>query len=549
MMRWGTWRRFTATTLTIVLTVSLLAACSFGKNNANEGDQERVLRIAYSGGYTSSYGDWLRTQYTEIFEWVNPNIKVEFIENMDTSGNYNYMRSNSSQETTKTPMELLNEELDGSNPPDVIIMEYGDMKQLVRDNRLTPLDPLMTKSKMNTEEYVPSVIEALKKNAEDGKIYGLSPLFSSSVLGYNKKLFTDSGLAYPTDGMTWDEVFNLARQVSKGEGSDRTYGFSFSNYRYNDMFYDMNTYAAPLDLRIWDEKGEKMMVNTPEWVKVWQTIYELKKEKIFPEQPDWSQPQPEQQNPFEYNSMLSGKVGMMILNYWDLTEIINTNRNAANIENFNEVDWDIVSVPYHESAPNVGGYVNLSGIMGVTSNAQNPDDAWAFIEFIMSEKWAQSKSKSAQQLVTWKKYNEPLNGLDYNMEAFFVNTPATNNMDYNDLWRTKPDISQAQWIGQTKFQEVVNGDKTVEEALKEWETEGDAILQRLMDNNGTLGEDYWNNLYNGNGTDSISVEKMRVMEAAGELPPGSVEEATDEFVEESADETVTDEAVAEGATE
>ncbi len=548
MNKWRNWKRLMAVMLTTVMTVGLLAACSFGKGENTSDDQERVLRIAYSAGYNSSYGNWLRTTYTELFEFVNPNITIEFIENVDQSQNYNYMRpmpvDGGDQEQPKTPMELLSEQLDGANPPDLIIMEYADMSALIRENRLAPLDPLMQNSGVATDEFVPTVVDSLKKLSDDGRLYGLAPLFSSSVLGYNKQMFIDKGLAFPTDGMTWDQMFNLAEQLSEGEGADQKYGFAFSNYRYNDIFYDMGTYTAPLGLQYWDEKGERMTVNTPEWIDTWKTFYRLNDEKVMPGQPDWSQPQPENQNPFAYNSMLSGNVAMMILNYWDITEIINVNKNAATIENFTPVDWDVVSVPYHEEAPYVGGNVTLSGIMGVTSNAQNSADAWALIEFVMSERWAQQKSKTEQQLVTWKKYNAPRDGLDYNLEAFYLNTPAVNPMDYNnEIWRTKPDIGQAQWMGQTKFQEVINGDKTVEVALQEWETEGNAILQALMDNNGRLGEDYWNNLYGGG---SMSIERQMLMEASGEV---FFEEApADEVFEEDAIEeevTETSEGVAE----
>jgi len=537
MSKWGKWSRLSAIVLVVVMSVSLLAACGGKDTDSGEG-KERVLRIAYSAGYNKDYGDWLRTQFTEIFEWVNPNIKVEFVENIDSNyyGRYSNHDSPEGEKKQKTPMELLKEELDGATPPDVIIMEYADMGELVREGRLTSLEPLMQKSKINTDEFVPSVVEALKSQSEDGKLYGLAPLFQSSVLAYNKKLFTDASLAFPTDGMTWDEMFNLARQVARGEGKDRKYGFTFSNYKYNDLFYDSSVYTSPLNLQIWDEKGEKMMVNSPDWIKSWKTIIDLKNEKIFPEPIDWSQPREEPMNQFDSNSLLSGNVAMSIVNYWDLNEIINANRNAANFENFTAVDWDVVSVPYHESAPNVGGYVYLNGIMGVTSNAGNSEDAWKFIEFIMSEKWAQQKAKSVQQMVTWKKYNEPREGLDYNLEAFYRNTPAINNMDYNQLWRTKPDIGQAQWIGQQKFQEVVNGDKTVEEALKEWETEGDAILQKLMENNGRIDPNY------GEPGMGISSEKLRVMEAAGEDISQYI--STDAITEEiDSDTTVEAEAV------
>lgn len=486
----GKWRKAASLILAIVMVTGLLAACG-GNNEPARGDEERVLRIAVSSGYNPDWGNYIRQEYTELFEFVHENITVEFVENVQS----NYYYSSPSEEEQKTPMQILKEELEGANPPDVIIMDYTHMAELIRENHLAPLDSLMQSSQMNTDEFVPAVVNALKAASDDGQFYGLAPMFTSSVLAYNKSLFTEKGLAFPTDGMTWDEAFNLARQVSGGEGEDRVYGFSFSNYRYNDVFYDMSIYSAPLELRYWDENGERMLVNTPEWKKVWQTIADLKNEKVLPEPHDWSQPMTDT-GPFSHNSILSGKVAMAVVHDWDLNEIINANRNAATIENFEPIDWDIVSVPYHPEKPFVGGQVYLNGIMGIAANAQNSEDAWKFIEFIMGERWAQQKSKSSQSLMTWQKYNTPRSGLDYNMEAFYQNMPAPPVQDDSELYQRMPDIWQAQNIGYQKLQEVLNNDKTVDEALAEWETEGNAILQQLKENDGRMNynEDWMNPL-------------------------------------------------------
>jgi len=512
------WTRLFAVSIIMIMLVPLLVAC--GSANEEDADQERVLRIATSMGYGPD-DDYLRQQFTDLYEFTHPNITIEFISTFDESQRYQGMGGkmvDPDAEQPKQPIEILKEEMNGTNPPDVVIMDFEHLAELIRENLLTSLDTLMQKDKMNVEDFVPSVIEGIKEQSEDGRLYALAPMFTASALIYNKKLFTDAALAFPTDDMTWDQAFQTAREVSKGEGNERVYGLTFNSYRYSDPFYDMSVYTAPLELQMYDDKGEKMSVDTEEWRKAWQTFYDLKKEKIFPEQPNYDQPQPEQQGPFDYHSLLSGKVAMSIVNYYDITEVINANRNAANIENYEPIDWDVVSVPTHPEAPGVGGQVWLNGIMGVSSTAQNPDDAWDFISFIMSEDWAKLKSKSVSQFVTWKKYNTTRDGLEYNLDAFFKNTPVKNNMYNNTLYIEKPDIWQVQNIGQMKFNEVVTDAKTVPVALKEWQTEGDAILKKLMENNGRLDE--------GGGIgfpepmpieETISIEeKEKLMEAAGE---------------------------------
>jgi len=483
MIKRKKWSRIVSIALVSVMTAGLLAACG-GGDEPETGTEERVLRIATSYG-SGPNDEWLRNEFTEIFEFVHPEITIEILPTYDES--YRYGASAGNREEQKTPMDMLKEHINGPTPPDIILMNLEDVRELSGEGYLKPLDPLIQQSNMNLDEFVPAVVEGLKSQSDDGNLYALAPMFSSSVLMYNKKHFSDLNLPYPTDDMTWDDVFNLARQVSRGEGSERIYGFSFSNYRYNDVWYDMSVYIAPLQLQMFDENAERMLVNNQDWINVWKTLIELKEEKVIPEQPDWSNPVAfEQQGPYDYNSILSGKVAMAIVHYYDLVEIVNVNRNAANIENFEPVDWDIVSVPTHPQAPGVGGNVYLNGVIGIANNAQNPEDAWRFVEFLMSERWAKTKSKSTYQLVTWKKYNEPIDGLDYNMEAFFKNKPVVDTMFNSKLYREIPDLWQIQNIGQMKFQEAVNGDKTVEQAIAEWETEGNATLQTLKENNGYL---------------------------------------------------------------
>lgn len=79
-----------------------------------------------------------------------------------------------------------------------------------------------------------------------GHLFALAPTFSASVLYYNKGIFDKAGVAYPTDGMTWDELFALAGKVTKTskQAEGRIYGFSMSRYL-GDPFWDMLSYLSP----------------------------------------------------------------------------------------------------------------------------------------------------------------------------------------------------------------------------------------------------------------------------------------------------------------
>ena len=83
--------------------------------------------------------------------------------------------------------------------------------------------------------------------------------------------------------MTWDEVFDLAKRVAKGEGENRINGFSFYTQSQMDLYYGMQTYIAPLQLKMFDDAGENMTVDTDQWEKIWAKMAQLQKDNVFPE--------------------------------------------------------------------------------------------------------------------------------------------------------------------------------------------------------------------------------------------------------------------------
>lgn len=463
------------------LMVPALAACT-KTNNAND-KSERVLRIATSMGYSPD-DEYFRQRFTELFEFANPNIKLEFIPTMDHN---RYMFGSAGMDQKPVdPYQKLKDIMNGDNPPDVVMVGYEQLTDLVSNNMLKELDSLITKDKFDTSDIVPAVIDGLKKMG-DGKLYALSPTFNSSALVYNKKMFDEAGVPYPKDKMTWEEIFDLARRLSKGDGDNRKYGFSFSPQNMgNDLFYASQIYTAPLQLRTFDDKGEKMTVDSDQWENVWKTLLQLKTEKLIPEQKDPSAMRTKMQsgeyNPFDYDDFLSGRVAMSIINYGQIDQIVNVMKSAQSqtVKGFSPFDWDVVTLPVHKEAPDIGGYINMDGIMAINAKAQNPDDAWKYIKFINGEEWAKLKASSSYNIVSRKKYIKPRGGAEFHMEAFTTLMPVP--MTDNKLYREKPGIYQVTSIGQQKFQQVIEGKLQVREALKQWSAEGDTMLQKIKEN-------------------------------------------------------------------
>ncbi|WP_336772665.1 ABC transporter substrate-binding protein [Paenibacillus sp. MMO-58] len=484
--------KVTFLSLSLIMTTSLLAACSKGSESTAE---KHVLRLGvlYGGTDNESY---VRQQYTDTYEMMHKNIDFEIVSAID----YNDQRYDTPDPNgvvkQPDPFAKMKEMLTGDNPVDVVILDYSMLRRLIQDNLLQQLDPLIQKSKFDLTDYVPTVIDGIKSADDSGNIYALTPTFSSSALYYNKKLFADQGIDVPTDNMTWDEVINLASRVATGEGADRKFGLSINRWA-GDGFSDVQTYAAPLQLKMWDDKGEKMLVNNEQWESAWNAVANLYKQKISPSQEDMSAWQtkistddPGAYNPLGSDMFLNGKVAMTIAEYGYVNEISNAMNNASKIKNFTPFDWDVVTMPTQTSKPGIGGNIYFSQLMGINAKAQNPDDAWDFVQFTNSKDWAELKSRSSYELVARKEFLKPKDGMNYNINAFTTLKPIPpQSTDTEKLQREKPGIWEAQSPGYELFQKVIKGDISAKEALQEWETKGNAVLEKLKTNpNGGAGE-------------------------------------------------------------
>lgn len=472
-------------TLTVALAVGLLAGCNGTKKATT--NEEKVLRIGVL--YGGSDDSWLRQQYTDIFEFTNSNVKIEIVPAVDQ----NQYRYNDGTTPIEQPdyIESMKKIMTGSNPVDVVMGDTSLLKQLIQENMLKELDPLIQEDKFDTTDFVPSVINGLKDIGE-GKLYALTPSFSSSALYYNKKLFTDAGVEPPTDNMTWEDMFNKARLVSKGESKDRVYGFSFNRYMGNDPFWDMQyNYIGGLQLKVYDDKAETMTVNSPQWVKVWETISKLVKDDILPDATATDPSARDTWSPVSNDMFLSGKVAMTISESNYVNEIADANNNAAKIKNFTPIDWDVVTVPVHPENPDVGGNIWYNYTFSINSNAANPETAWDFVKFVNGEEYAKLKSRSnTYEMVSRKSYIQPRQGLSYNIQAFYLLRPFPPTDPKSDkLMSEKPGLYGITDVGRRSFNEVLENKKTPEEALNEWAEKGNKMLQEIKLNPKTQFQD------------------------------------------------------------
>lgn len=94
------------------------------------------------------------------------------------------------------------------DPPDVMYMYNFPTYQ----DSLEPLDSYIEKdADLNIDDFYPGL---LNYDRIDGVTYGLPVGFTTRVVYYNKDLFDESGVAYPEDGWTWDDLKQMAIKLT-----------------------------------------------------------------------------------------------------------------------------------------------------------------------------------------------------------------------------------------------------------------------------------------------------------------------------------------------
>src|SRR5699024_12294781 len=81
-------------------------------------------------------------------------------------------------------------------------------------NLLLDLNPLIEFNDFELDRLEPSILEYLEEMSHDGELNGLPYIRPEYALVYNKDIFDLFGVSYPEDNMTWDEVIDLAQEVT-----------------------------------------------------------------------------------------------------------------------------------------------------------------------------------------------------------------------------------------------------------------------------------------------------------------------------------------------
>ena len=237
--------------------------------------------------------------------------------------------------------------------PDVMQMSpdyYGLYSDYFED-----LQPYLEKEGVNADDVLTEGMLA-PYYRPDGKLEGMPLLENVFVLAYNKDLFDQFGVDYPTDDWTWDDLKEAAEKFVSGEGADATYGIV--NHWVEPNFALICQGGSP-----YSDDLQTLELNTPEVAAGLDLFGELVQSKAMPDDTA-AKSLPKEQ------LFVSGHAAMYPLGGFE-TKLI-----AEEIgDNFN---WDVVTMPKVKD----GGTNNVMYVTGyaMLNTAENKDAAWTFLK-------------------------------------------------------------------------------------------------------------------------------------------------------------------------
>ncbi|RKN85226.1 ABC transporter substrate-binding protein [Paenibacillus ginsengarvi] len=268
----------------------------------------------------------------------------------------------------------LNELVAAGNIPDLVGYYPGNLVNVGDLGLSYNIEELIKKHKFDLTRVVPEALDAVKMGSNQSYLTGLPSYHNPFGLFYNKDLFDKFGVAYPKDGMTWEEVRDLAVKLTRQDGGVQYRGI-FADFLYRG--------GRQLSLPYADFQTNKASLNTDSWqelAKLWESLYNI------PGLMDGAYKTisyaPNEQ------SFLKGELAM-------LAGYSNTLAALRKTPNMN---WDVVTYPSNKKVPGVGHRLD-SPVLSLTAQSKVKDAAFQVLETMLSDEVQTEMVRNARMTV------------------------------------------------------------------------------------------------------------------------------------------------------
>ena len=414
--------RVLAAAMAISMTGTVAFAAEEPLDVAAIGNPEEEVTITYANFNASGTQEETLAQMYEAFHEEYPNITVE----IETIGYDDYF----------TQMQT---RVAGGTAPDCFELNIENFAAYANKGVLADL------TGMDVSGYDATALQAFQV---DGKQYGVPGNFSNIVLIYNKDLFDQAGLEYPTNDWTWDDALAAAEAIRALD--ENTFGI-YQPLTFNEFF----KVAAQYGGSILNEDKTAFTINSEANVKAAEMMINKVTETNV-------QPSDEQMGGMgDWDWFQSGRLGMIPTGIWAFSTFAEGCDFA----------WDICVEPGAEQKATHF----FSNALVVNAKSELKEAAACWINWLAS-------SDTAAQMRIDAGWDLPAISNEEVLSGYLEITPPENrqavfdSLEYLEVAPIIEDYAMMSDIITEKLSLAVSGKLTVQEALDEAQSECEAQI-------------------------------------------------------------------------
>lgn len=345
---------FTLGGVILVLALIILTGCS---RTSSSGTGAQVIRVVTILGSPELMK--ITNSVVASIEKRNPGLKIQL--DVIPFGDY---------------QQKLTTAFAANDAPDVIFVEVNNFVDLYLRGALEDLLPYIQKDGIDLKMYYPDV---MGRFTHDGHVLVLpQDTAPAGLMYYNKKIFREAGVPYPTSDWSWPEPFlSICKKLVKDDAQgrrirwayDEAYPISTDNFMFSNGGNFVDNTAHPT----------RFTMDDPRVIQAVRFRYDMIKKYHVAPSPTEIQSF-SAANSVE-NMFINGSIAMMCSGIWHTPVFLQAK----------DLDFDVVSFP---SGPTgLRGWMSGGSGFAMNKNCKNKELAWKIIkEFTCPETLTQNAS-------------------------------------------------------------------------------------------------------------------------------------------------------------
>lgn len=409
-------------------------------SDSGEESKDGVVQLTFMGWEASPLETQAVKDGIAAFEKENPNIKVNYTPGLAGS-EYN--------------AKLLSSAAAGSLP-DVMFVSAESYRAIVSKGALWDITDQFDEN-YPLDDFIDSSRQIMEV---DGHVYGISSCTVSPIVYYNKDVFDQKGIDYPSADPENCWTIDEFRDVAKKLTSDDIYGV-----------YGLETVADTLNAQLlsnggtrYNEDYTKSTMNSPENKEVFEIIKAIRTE-------DGSAPDASTLDAVGMSAkqmLQTGKVAMLVDGSWSLQELAASDMNIG-----------MAPLPSYGKVLTTG----QAHLHCIAETSKHKDEAWQFLQFlsgmdyqgalVKSGLWMPNRYSMYEDDAVAQWYDEKVHGDSYKQMLTYFRDAA---VDPTALQLT----SQARDIIAEETDMYFKQDQDIDTTLQNMDTRIDGAIQDAL---------------------------------------------------------------------